>query len=168
MHSDVAGGSHFGSDPISGKRHAVISRSGNLLAAVGIGPQSRLLVLLPSAGVGQPLADNRHDSDIEKVSDARAAQMSVREAYYSGVAVMISGAPVPLLRDARRSELHHAERHVRPDKHMSVPAGSDLRIYKGGTGVILPADGPGCAPDGHNRRSKIYQVFLHNRQFATR
>ena len=45
---------------------------------------------------------------------------------------MVAGTPVPLLRDAGRSELHHAERHVRSHEHMSVSTRSDLRVYEVG------------------------------------
>ena len=83
-----------------------------------------------ASAILQVTAHYRHHGDVKQVTDASAAEMCVRETDYCRVAVMISGTPVPLLRDTGRSELHHAERHVRSHEHVSVPARSDLRIYE--------------------------------------
>ena len=42
-------------------------------------------------------AHDRHYGDVEKVSDARAAEMSMRESDYGRIAVVIARAPVPRL-----------------------------------------------------------------------
>ena len=54
--------------------------------------------------------------------------MSMRESYHCRIALMVAGSPVPFFRNARRSELDHAERHIGPDKDMTVTAGTDFRI----------------------------------------
>ena len=80
-----------------------------------------------------------HNRDVEKVSDAGTAQMSVGKAYDCGVAVVIAGTPVPLLRYAGGAELNHPERHISPHEHVSVSARTDSQVNIVRVGLALPA-----------------------------
>ena len=57
------------------------------------------------------------------------AEVRVREAYHRRLALMIPRAPVPRLRDARRSQLHHAEGHAGPHEHMAMSATTDAGVH---------------------------------------
>ena len=54
--------------------------------------------------------------------------MGVRETYHGVVAVVITGTPVPILRDAGRSQLYHSERHAGSHENMAMSSGSYLGI----------------------------------------
>ena len=54
--------------------------------------------------------------------------MHVRESDYCRITVVVAGTPVPVLRDAGRSELNQSERNIGSDKDMAMPAGTDTGI----------------------------------------
>ena len=120
-------GRQLGPDAVARQRHRIVARPGNFLGPVGIGPQSRRRVCLLTPGVGH-IARDGHDRHVEQVADARAAQMRVREADHRRIARMVARAPVPRLRNARRTHLHQAEGDVGSHEDVPVAACADLRI----------------------------------------
>ena len=115
-------------DSVSGQGHTVISWGHDFLRTVGIGPQAGFLIGFTATSIGVSLSGHRHHCDIEKISYSGSAQMSVGESYDCRITVMVSRTPVPLLRDAGRSQLDEAERHVRTHEDVTMSAGADLRI----------------------------------------
>ncbi len=120
-------GRQLGPDAIARQRNRIVARPGNFLGPVGIGPQSRRRVCLLTPGVGH-IARDGHDRHVEQIADARAAQMRVRKADNGRIARMVARAPVPRLRNARRTHLHQAEGDVGSHEDVPVAACADLRI----------------------------------------
>ena len=129
VQSHALGGGHLGRDVVAHERHRVITRPHRLFRAVGIRPQARLRVFLLAAGIGH-LAHHGHHRHVEQIADARAAQMRMRESDDRGIRVVVARHPIPRLGNARRTHLHHAERHVRAHEDVPVAARTDLRVYE--------------------------------------
>ena len=115
-------------DSVSGQGHTVISWGRDFLCTVGIGPQAGFLIGFTATSIGVSLSGHRHHRDIEQISYSGSAQMSVGESDDCRITVMVSRTPVPFLRDAGRSQLDEAERHVRTHEDVTMSAGADLRI----------------------------------------
>ena len=71
--------------------------------------------------------------------------MGVRKSDHGVVAVVITGAPVPILRDAGRAQLHHSERHAGPYKDMAMSSGSYLGIDIGSIVGLFRFSGRACS-----------------------
>ena len=157
VESHTGRGRHLGRNAVAGQRHRVVPRAHDLLRTVGIGPEARLRILLDAAGVGY-LPHDGHHRNVEQVADARTAQMRVRESDDRRIRLVVARAPVPLLRDARGAELHHAEGNVRPDEDMSVAARADFGIDPAGqrllSGGCRSAAGAG-EHEGRNRQKAV-------------
>ena len=80
--------------------------------------------------------------------------------YYGRIADMVAGTPVPLLRDACRTELDHSERYICPDKDMAVSAGSDGCVHE--IGIVYIDTISSASDDAENCRKYQFSVF-HNR-----
>ena len=127
VESHARRGGHLGRNAVAHKRNRVITGFRDLPRTVGIGPKTRCRIILRAPGVGH-LARDGHDRHVEQIADARAAQMRVREADHRRIARMVARAPVPRLRNARRTHLHQAEGDVGSHEDVPVAACADLRI----------------------------------------
>jgi hypothetical protein len=81
------------------------------------------------------------------------------KSYDGRIADMVAGAPVPLLRDACRTELDHSERHICADKDMAVAAGSDGCVHEIGVAQIVTI--LSASDDADSCRQYQFSVF-HN------
>ena len=154
MHAHAGGRGQFGRDAPAGQRDAVVARTGNLPAAVGIGPETGLRTVVIASGIDH-IPDDRHEGHVEEVTDAGALEVGMAEADDRGVGGMVAGGPVPLLRDAGGAELDHAERHAGADEDMAVAAGTDPGIdvlgkvfFNGGSVAGGQDQGRGCQESG--------------------
>ena len=145
MQAHAVGRRQLGVDTVAQQARAVVARAGHLVGMAEVGPEARLRLILRSAGVGH-LADDGHHRHVEQVADAGTRKVGVRESDDRRVGLMVSRAPVPILRDARGSDLHQAERDVGPDEDVSVTARPDLRIDP--AGQVLRLGGRLCAGAG--------------------
>ena len=158
MHSHARSRSQFSEHPIAFKSYAVVSRHCHLPASVSIGPESALRSVFRASCINN-LSHNRHHGDVEKVPDARSAEMCVRKTDDCGVRFVIARAPVPLLRYARRPELDHAERHIRTHKNVSVSSGSNLQIHP--FREVVPKRSGTSGSDEKSRRHHHFSEYLH-------
>ena len=131
VQSHTRRGRHLGRDAVARQWNRVVARPDDLPRAVGIGPESRRRIVLRAAGIGH-LAHDGHHRDVEQVADPRTREVRVREADHRRIRPVVPRNPVPLLRNARGADLHHAERHVRPDENVAVAARADLRVHEAG------------------------------------
>ena len=120
MESHPRGGCHLSQDVVSEQRDAIVVRLSHFPGPVSIRPESLPAIL--------HAACDRHHGNVEEVSDAGSLKMCMGESDYCRIAVMVAGAPVPLLRDAGRSELYKSERNARAHENVSVAAASDLGV----------------------------------------
>ena len=127
MQTHALRGRQLGRNAVAHKRNRVITGFRDLPRTVGVRPQARGRVILLAAGIGHFTHDG-HDGNVEQVAGARAAQMRVREADHRRIARMVARAPVPRLRNARRTHLHQAEGDVGTHEDVSVAPRADLRI----------------------------------------
>src|ERR1700744_3013930 len=81
------------------------------------------LVCFDAAGIG-------HNKDIAKVTDTCAAEMGMGEADQDGIAIIVSGTPVPSFIEILRSQLYCAKGNACADKDMAVSAAADQRVDK--------------------------------------
>ena len=120
-------GRQLGPNAVARQRHRIVARPGNFLGPVGIGPKTRCRIILRAPGVGH-LARDGHDGNVEQVADTRTRKVCVREADHRRIARVVARAPVPRLRNARRTHLHQAEGDVGSHEDVPVAARPDLRI----------------------------------------
>ena len=57
------------------------------------------------------------------------AKMRMTKSDNDTIGVMVTGTPVPSLKNILRTYLNSSKRNVRPDKYVSVLSRSDIRIY---------------------------------------
>ena len=127
VESDPGCGRHLGQNIVAEQGNAVVIRLCNLPGPVGVRPES-FPGILHAAG-------DRHHGNVEEVSDSGPLKMGVGESDHRGIAVVVAGAPVPLLWNAGRPELDKAERNAGAHENVSVAAASNLRINV--TGIVL-------------------------------
>ena len=120
-------GRQLGRNAVAHKRNRVITGFRDLPRTVGVRPQARGRVILLAAGIGHFTHDG-HDGNVEQVADARARKVRVRKADNGRIARVVARAPVPRLRNARRTHLHQAEGDVGSHEDVPVAACADLRI----------------------------------------
>ena len=130
VEAHAGGGGHLRPDSVTDKGNAVVAGFGDFLAAVCIAPGAASgLVLTAALGCGE--AGDRHHGHVKEVADAGSGKVRMAEADDGVVTVMVTGAPVPALRDAGRAQLHEAEGHVGPYENVAVAAGSNFGIHIG-------------------------------------
>ena len=127
MESHARRGGHLGRNAVAHKRNRVITGFRDLPRTVGVRPQARGRVILLAAGISRFTHDG-HDGNVEQVADTRTRKVCVREADHRRIARMVARAPVPRLRNARRTHLHQAEGDVGSHEDVPVALRADLRI----------------------------------------
>ena len=148
VHSHALRGREFHKHVRSAEFHGVVARTHRLRG------MAELRLPLRFAG-------NRQQGDVAEVANARAAQVLVAEADEHRVAVVVARAPVPAARGLRGTKLHVAERHVGPEKHVSVAARADARIHETGVISVGSIDGEphSARHDCHRCQKDFFQTF---------
>lgn len=143
-HSDARRGGQLDARCRSAAGEWHSSRRAPFVGAAETGPHARRRIAGRAAS-RRDFADDRHQRDVVQVADARAAQVRVTEPDDGRVGVIVAGAPVPCLRDARRTELYESERDVGAHEDVSVVARADVGIDV--LRVILRHGGTACAAE---------------------
>ena len=143
-HSDARRGGQLDADAVAQQASGIVARRAPFVGAAETGPHARRRIAGRAAS-RRDFADDRHQRDVVQVADARAAQVRVTEPDDGRVGVIVAGAPVPCLRDARRTELYESERDVGAHEDVSVVARADVGIDV--LRVILRHGGTACAAE---------------------
>ena len=143
-HSDARRGGQLDADAVAQQARGIVARCAPFVGSAETGPHARRRIAGRAAS-RRDFADDRHQRDVVQVADARAAQVRVAEPDDGRVGVIVAGAPVPCLRDARRTELYEPERDVGAHEDVSVVARADVGIDV--LRVILRHGGTACAAE---------------------
>ena len=121
VQAHAGGGGHLGHNLVTLQRNAVVTGLGHFLGTKRIAAGA-FAARLYRTRYG-------HDGHVEQVSDTGSGKMHVAEADDRRITVVITGAPVPLLRNAGRAHLYQAEGNVGSHEHVAMATGSNLGIY---------------------------------------